>query len=57
MLNIADFTCYLTRFAEGQAQPPAVQLTWYANCDQSTAAPVLNIADFTCFLTKYAQGC
>src|SRR5687767_11660804 len=28
----------------------------YANCDNSTAAPVLNVADFTCFLQKYAAG-
>ena len=29
----------------------------YANCDSSTATPVLNVADFTCFLQKYAAGC
>jgi hypothetical protein len=28
----------------------------YANCDQSTAAPVLNVQDFTCFLQRYAAG-
>lgn len=28
----------------------------YANCDGSTASPVLNIADFTCFLEQFAQG-
>jgi hypothetical protein len=28
----------------------------YANCDGSTAAPVLNVADFTCFLQKYAAA-
>jgi glucose/arabinose dehydrogenase len=27
-----------------------------ANCDGSTADPVLNIADFTCFLQAYAAG-
>src|SRR6185295_3970569 len=32
--------------------PPAC----YANCDASTAAPVLNVADFTCFLQKYAAN-
>jgi hypothetical protein len=32
--------------------PPAC----YANCDASTAAPVLNVADFACFLTKFAAG-
>jgi hypothetical protein len=27
-----------------------------ANCDGSTAAPVLNALDFTCFMTKYTTG-
>jgi subtilisin-like proprotein convertase family protein len=48
VLNVADFTCFLTKYA---ASDP------YANCDASTAVPVLNVADFTCFLTKYAAGC
>ncbi len=29
----------------------------YANCDNSTTAPVLNVADFTCFLQAFAAGC
>jgi DNA-binding beta-propeller fold protein YncE len=32
--------------------PPAC----YANCDQSTAAPVLNVLDFNCFLNAFAAG-
>jgi probable HAF family extracellular repeat protein len=48
MLNVADFTCFLQRFAA--ADP-------YANCDQSTLPPVLNVADFTCFLQGFAAGC
>jgi hypothetical protein len=28
----------------------------YANCDNSTTAPVLNVQDFTCFLQRYAAG-
>jgi hypothetical protein len=48
VLNVADFTCFLTKFAQ---QDP------YANCDGSTTPPVLNVADFTCFLTKFAAGC
>jgi serine protease AprX len=28
----------------------------YANCDGSTAPPVLNANDFTCFLNKFAAG-
>ncbi len=47
-LNVADFTCFLNRFAAGES---------YANCDQSTSPPVLNVADFTCFLNAFASGC
>jgi subtilisin-like proprotein convertase family protein len=49
VLNVADFTCFLTKYAAGTLP--------YANCDNSTTAPVLNVADFTCFLTKFAGGC
>ncbi|MBL9032547.1 MAG: hypothetical protein JNM80_12680 [Phycisphaerae bacterium] len=28
----------------------------YANCDASTAPPVLNVNDFTCFLNRFAAG-
>lgn len=28
----------------------------YANCDDSTSAPILNALDFGCFLTKFAAG-
>ncbi len=48
VLNVADFTCFLQRFAGGES---------YANCDQSTAMPTLNVADFTCFLQRFAAGC
>jgi hypothetical protein len=48
VLNVADFSCFLQRYAAREA---------YANCDGSTAAPALNVADFTCFLQKYAGGC
>ncbi|MEX2220153.1 MAG: GC-type dockerin domain-anchored protein [Phycisphaerales bacterium] len=47
-LNVADFGCFLQRYASGNP---------YANCDHSTAPPVLNVADFGCFLQRYAQGC
>jgi hypothetical protein len=30
--------------------------TCYANCDNSTTAPVLNALDFACFLNKFAAG-
>jgi hypothetical protein len=48
ILNVADFTCFLQRYAA--ADP-------YANCDGSTTPPTLNVADFTCFLQRYAAGC
>jgi hypothetical protein len=48
VLNVADFGCFLTKFAAGDP---------YANCDESTTEPVLNVADFGCFLTKFAAGC
>ena len=47
-LNVADFTCFLQKFAA--ADP-------WANCDNSTQPPTLNVADFTCFLQKFAAGC
>ncbi|MFN0133707.1 MAG: GC-type dockerin domain-anchored protein [Phycisphaerales bacterium] len=47
-LNVADFICFLNKFAAGDP---------YANCDASTTAPVLNVADFICFLNKYGTGC
>jgi hypothetical protein len=28
----------------------------YANCDNSTTAPILNVGDFTCFLQRFAAG-
>jgi hypothetical protein len=28
----------------------------YANCDSSTAAPILNVLDFNCFLNSFASG-
>jgi len=33
--------------------PPAL---CYANCDGSTAPPVLNVLDFTCFLQRFASA-
>jgi hypothetical protein len=30
--------------------------TCYANCDGSTALPVLNVLDFSCFLQKFAAA-
>src|SRR6185503_17659357 len=36
VLNVADFTCFLTKYAAGDP---------YANCDSSTAEPTLNVGD------------
>ncbi len=33
-----------------------VSTVCYANCDNSTIAPVLNVLDFSCFLNKFASG-
>jgi hypothetical protein len=33
-----------------------VSTTCYANCDGSTAAPVLNVNDFVCFNNRFAAG-
>ncbi|MBL9030686.1 MAG: hypothetical protein JNM80_03145 [Phycisphaerae bacterium] len=48
VLNVADFICFLNRFAAGDAR---------ANCDASTTPPVLSVADFVCFQTQFAAGC
>jgi hypothetical protein len=48
ILNVLDFSCFLQKFAAGNA---------YANCDASTTAPTLNVLDFSCFLQKFAAGC
>jgi hypothetical protein len=48
ILNVADFSCFLSKFAAGDP---------YANCDGSTTEPVLNVQDFSCFLGKFAAGC
>ncbi len=48
VLTIADFACFLNRFA---SRDPV------ANCDGSTTAPTLNVQDFMCFLNKFAAGC
>ncbi len=38
------------------AVPDECERTCYANCDLSTAAPVLNALDFGCFLGQFAAG-
>lgn len=46
-LNADDFACFANRFAQGLTA---------ANCDGSTAPPVLNANDFVCFANLFAQG-
>jgi hypothetical protein len=48
VLNVLDFSCFLNKFAAGDAA---------ANCDGSTTPPVLNVLDFSCFLNEFAAGC
>jgi hypothetical protein len=53
------FCCIVTNSCGSTCSAPAtltVQPGGYANCDHSTAAPLLNVADFSCFLQKYASG-
>jgi hypothetical protein len=57
ILNVEDFTCFISEFAQGQTVPPSQQITHYANCDGSTTEPVLNVEDFTCFISAFATGC
>jgi len=47
-LNANDFQCFLGNFAAA---------TSYANCDGSTATPMLTANDFQCFVNAYAAGC
>jgi trimeric autotransporter adhesin len=57
ILNVEDFSCFISEFAAAQNLPPQQQLTHYANCDQSNTPPVLNVEDFTCFINRFAAGC
>ena len=47
-LNVADFICFINRFAGGDPR---------ANCDGSTTTPMLNPSDFTCFAASFSAGC
>ena len=48
VLNVNDFSCFLNKFAAGDAA---------SNCDCSTTVPILNVVDFSCFLNEFAAGC
>jgi hypothetical protein len=47
-LNVLDFNCFLNRFTAGSP---------WANCDNSSAPPILNVLDFTCFINRFTAGC
>jgi hypothetical protein len=57
VLNVEDFTCFVTEFAAGSLLSHTEQIAHYANCDGSTVAPALNVDDFLCFISEFAQGC
>ncbi len=38
------------------SSPALLTVVCYANCDQSTIAPILNVNDFQCFLNHFAAG-
>lgn len=57
LLNVLDFSCFLSRFRAAGSLPTAQQMNNYVNCDGSTTAPVLNALDFSCFLQRYVAGC
>jgi hypothetical protein len=57
ILNVDDFTCFVSEFAKGISLPQEEQVTHYANCDGSTDAPILNVDDFICFMRHFAFGC
>ncbi len=61
--DAAQYDCVLsngcgssTSFAAGLTVLGTCPGLCYANCDNSTTAPVLNVLDFACFQNKYAAG-
>jgi hypothetical protein len=54
VLTPSLLTGYL-QFTSGAATVSRVYVC-YANCDGSSAAPVLNVLDFNCFLNKFSAG-
>jgi hypothetical protein len=63
-LRIRGFTPDLATFIGNGVSPTGRNTGWivtipppcFANCDGSTAAPVLNVADFVCFGQRFAAG-
>jgi hypothetical protein len=54
-LTPAALTGYV-QFTSGAATITRVEVC-PANCDCSTAPPVLNVLDFNCFVNRFGQGC
>ncbi len=51
-----SFRCTVTNLCGSVASAPATLLVCYANCDCSTASPMLTANDFQCFLNAFASG-
>ena len=51
LLAGGSFSCHAGFWGDAAGAP------CYANCDNSSAPPILNANDFQCFLNKYAAGC
>ncbi len=50
----SDIGRYDVRIGGVHSHSAALAVSCYANCDGSTAAPILNVADFSCFLQQFA---
>ena len=65
-LPVGHYTVYATHVVSGMTVHPRTQVGTldvvascpgcYANCDGSTAAPILNVNDFVCFQSRFAAG-
>jgi hypothetical protein len=55
-VTAADEDVYEVTMNQNRTGGALLRVTCYANCDQSTGAPVLNANDFQCFLNRFAAG-
>ena len=51
-----SYDCIVTNGCGSLTSTTTTLSVCYANCDCSTAPPILNANDFQCFLNKYAAG-
>jgi hypothetical protein len=55
-------TIYVGGYAQGDASGQNEAFLWigtvacWANCDESSAPPVLNVDDFVCFASRFVAG-